>query len=115
MSAPTVALLVRTRGAGAADRLGNPTLTYADPVRVPGCLLAPSSTQDLGGVRAAGTEATMVAHLPRGISLDLRGALVSADGSEWMRVVGDPQAYPAGSLPDGWPWGTQAYLARWEG
>lgn len=113
MRAPTVTLHVRMRDASGTDRLGNEVVGYADPVSVPGCLWAPATSSDIAADRPAGASLTATAHFPRGWASRLRGALVSADGTEWLRVMGEPLDFPAGVV-DG-PWSCCVTLGRTDG
>ena len=113
MRPPTVTLLVRVRKAAATDRLGNEAVEYADAVVVPGCLWAPGTPADVGADRPEGVRVAATAHFPRGWDGYLRGALVSLDGTTWLRVVGEPMAYPAGAVPG--PWRTYVLLGATDG
>lgn len=95
MIVPTVALQVRVRRDAGKDRLGNAARAYAEPVAVPGCLWAPGTPADISSGRPEGAEVAATAHFPQGWAGYLRGALVSLDGKEWLRVVGEPHEYPA--------------------
>lgn len=106
-------LLVRVRSPTPTDRLGNEVVGYADAVAVPGCLWAPGRPADIGSERPDGVAVSATAHFPQGWSGSLRGALVSLDGKEWLRVVGDPVAYPTGAVRG--PWGTYVLLSRGDG
>lgn len=113
MYRPTVTLCVRRRATGRRDRFGNEVQTFAEPEAVAGCLFAPAGTADMGAARPDGVTVEAVAHFPRGYAGGLRGALVSADGSTWFEVVGDPVAYPPGTVRG--PWGITADLRRSDG
>lgn len=113
MRAPTVTLRVRPRAEAGTDRLGNEVVRYAEAVSVPGCLWAPGTPADLATDRPDGASVTATAHLPRGWAKYLRGALVSLDGTEWLRVLGEPMEYPASAAPG--PWGCYALLGRADG
>lgn len=104
-------LLVRLRAEAGRDALGDVTYSLGEPVAVPGCLWAPGTPQDLAADRPDGVEVTATAHFPRSWSGELRGALVSLDGDEWMRVVGDPRRYPVRAGR----WGTYVLLRRSDG
>lgn len=111
---PEVTLSVRLRSEGGTDRLGNETVSHADAVDVPGCLFAPGTPAELSGEdRPEGASVTATAHFPKGHGLDLRGALVSCGGSGWLSVVGEPMAYPDGTVPG--PWDTYVLLGRQDG
>lgn len=113
MRAPTVTLLVRPRAESGTDRLGNDVVRYADAVPAPGCLWAPGAPADLAADRPGGASVTATAHFPRGWAERLRGALVSADGAEWLRVLGEPKEFPEGSAVG--PWACYALLGREDG
>ena len=113
MRSPTTTLYVRERVPGARDRLGNEEPAWSEPRAVPGCLLAPADAADLGGDRPEGARAAARAHFPKGFSGDLRGALVSPGGGTWLRVVGEPSAYPDGAVRG--PWNMHVLLGRTDG
>ena len=113
MRYPTVTLWIRRRVDGGADRLGNPVEAWSDPARVPGCLLAAGTPRDIGDDRPEGTVASATAYFPESVGGSLKGALVSPDGEEWLRVVGDPAKEPAGVSR--LPWDRWALLERVDG
>lgn len=113
MRAPTVTLLVKLRKMGARDRLGNKTVSYAEPVPVPGCLFAPATTADLAVERPEGTKVTATAHFPKGYKEDLAHAKVSLDGEKWFDVVGEPVPFPDPAVRG--RWGMQVTLGRVNG
>lgn len=113
MRAPTVTLRVRPRTDSGTDRLGNEVISYADAISVPGCLWAPGTPADLATDRPEGASVTATAHLPRGWAKYLRGAIVSLDGTEWLRVLGEPREFPEGSAVG--PWGCYVLLGRADG
>lgn len=108
-----MALYVRRRAGGGADPFGAPAPGWGEPERVEGCLLAPGTPEGIGSDRPDGARIEATAHFPRGYSGALRGAQVSADGSRWLSVVGDPQPYPDGAVRG--PWVTMALLVATEG
>lgn len=112
MYSPAVALLVRRREEG-VDPFGAPCGGWGEPEEVPGCLFAPGAPEGLGEGRPEGARIDATAHFPRGYAGALRGAQVSADGSRWLSVVGDPVPYPPGAIRG--PWGTYALLTGTEG
>lgn len=113
MRAPTVSLLVRRRVAAAEDPFGDASSgEWGDPESVGGCLFAPGAPAGISADRPNGARVEATAYFPRGYARPLRGAQVSADGSTWLSVVGDPQR-----LPDAvrGRWLTYALLERTEG
>lgn len=114
MRMPTVTLQVRRRAAAAADPFGEErTGAWGEPESVLGCLFAPGAPQGIDSDRPNGARIEATAYFPRGYDGALRGAQVSADGRTWLSVVGDPQRYPAGTVPG--PWDVQALLETTEG
>ena len=95
-------LQVRTRKDAGKDRLGNAVVAYAEPVSVSGCLWAPGTPAELSADRPEGADVTATAHFPRGWAGYLRGALVSLDGTEWLKVIGEPHEYPASGCRSRW-------------
>lgn len=113
MRAPTVSLLVRRRVAAAEDPFGDASSgEWGEPESVGGCLFAPGAPAGISADRPNGARVEATAYFPRGYARPLRGAQVSADGSTWLSVVGDPQR-----LPDAvrGRWLTYALLERTEG
>lgn len=106
-------LRVRPRADSGTDRLGNDIVRYAAAVPAPGCLWAPGTPADLAADRPDGASVTATAHFPRGWAKCLRGALVSRDGAEWLRVLGEPMEFPEGVVPG--PWGCYVLLGRADG
>ena len=87
----TVTIQVATAG---TDDYNNPTLDWADPTEtsVPGCLLAPRSTDDLDGGQAARFDATLYA--PTGTTIGAQDRIV-VRGTVY-EVVGDPMDWTPG-------------------
>lgn len=108
MRVNTVSLYVRERVLGAKDRLGNAVTAYKDPIRVDGCLFAPTGAQDLGEERPNGAKCAYVAHFPKSATVNLAGALVSYDQKTWMHVVGEPMEFPHNCVKT--PWATKIVL-----
>lgn len=107
-------LYIRRREKAEADPFGEERVgDWGEPERVEGGLLAPGTPEGIGSDRPNGARVEATAHFPRGYSGALRGAQVSVDGSTWLSVVGDPQRYPAGSVPG--PWDVRVLLEATEG
>lgn len=118
MRRPTVTLLVRERSQAGRDTHGNPVASWSGPEPVPGCLWAPGTPAEEATSVPEGADVTATAHFPPGWARRLRGALVSLDGDEWLDVIGEPHAYPAGALggaTGSCPWDTYALLGRTDG
>ena len=92
---------VALRVDGGTDRLGNPTVAYADPVPVRNVLVAPATMDEVAATRPDGIVATYTLHFPRGYRADLRGAIVTVRGDEY-RVAGDPAPYTEADVPGEW-------------
>lgn len=101
---PTMTLFVKERTSSGADRFGNESFTYSEPISVPGCLFAPFQPKDLEISRPEGVEVTATAYFPRGWAKRLRRAQVSPDGERWFNVVGAPVDFPEQMIPKGWKW-----------
>ena len=113
MRSPTVTLLVRRRAETGTDPLGAPVWSWGEPEAVAGCLIAPGTPEGISASRPDGATVAATAHFPRGYSEELRGAQVSADGSSWLDVDGDPRPFPDGAVPG--RWATMVLLESTEG
>ena len=99
---PGVAVAVRFPAGGVADAHGNPSESWGDPVEVAGVLPYPSGTGDLGEERPDGVTVANPSIRPAvSEEITTESALVDYGGRTY-RVVGDPQPYPAGSVPGPW-------------
>lgn len=112
MRAPTVTLKVRRRVPKVSDPFGAPVSAWSDPDEVAGCLFAPGAPEGISADRPNGATVAATAHFPRGYSGTLRGAQVSADGTTWLSVIGDPVGFPD-AVPG--PWLTYVLLETTEG
>lgn len=99
---PTERVTVVLREPGDPDRFGVPTCTERR-IAVDGVLFAPASSADLDAARPDGTRCDAVFHFPEGCGLpeSIAGANIER-GDRSYRVVGDPVAFPAPSVPGPW-------------
>lgn len=90
------------RSSGGTDDMGNDTFSTSD-VSVANVLVAQSNTSDMTGEdRPYGDFTTIDLYLPKGTSLDLRGASVVVPRlgtSKVFDVIGDPEPYPSWLTP----------------
>lgn len=111
---PFTTLYVRRRKASEPDPFGESAVgDWGEPEEVPRCLFAPGAPQGIDADRPNGARIEATAYFPKGWAGELRGAKVSADGSKWLSVVGDPQRFPGGALRC--PWDVQVLLETTEG
>lgn len=89
---------------GEPDRLGNPSITYSEPVTVRNVLVAPSTTNDMEAARPEGVTVALTLHFPRTFSGSLRGCRVElpAPYLGTYRVIGDPRPYMDANCPTAW-------------
>lgn len=92
---------VAVKAEGAADRLGNPVDSWAEPVPVDNVLVVPSTADDQTVERPDGIVVTYTLHFPRGYSSALRGAKVTVRGDEFY-VSGSPAPYTEANVPGAW-------------
>lgn len=90
--------------AGATDRFGLPTETYATPETVDDVLVAPGAAADMEAARPDGVVVALTLHFPKGYTSSLRGCkvVVGAPYSGTYRVIGDPQPYMDENTPTRW-------------
>lgn len=112
---PSMALYVRLKKDEKPDRLGNMLYSYTAPQKIERCMFAPSDAQDTAQERPDGIQMLAVAYLPRGWAHVLRGALISTDGTLWLKVVGQPVEYPQEMLPNGFVYATRVWLGAYDG
>lgn len=83
------------------DELGAPVLEEI-PVAVPGCLVAPSNTDDItDSIRLHGRRAQYILAVPKGDTHDWTGKKVRFFGTDW-RVFGYPLEGIEENIPLSW-------------
>lgn len=105
---------VQLRQFGAVDAYGNPARVYAAPVTVENVLIGRCTPRaDETGAHPYAIEDGCVFCFPRDYTGDLRGALITRDGSTY-EVDGDPMEYTAANLPP-LPWNIKVEAVRRDG
>lgn len=92
---------VETPIEGTTDRLGNPVITWTEPVSVDNVLIAPASTDDMEAARVNGYTLALTLHFPKTWTASLQGCRITV-GGEVYRVVGDPHPYMDENTPTDW-------------
>ena len=90
--------------AGAADRLGNATITGVEREVVDNVLVAPGDTTESDASRPNSVTAALTLHFPKSYAASLRGCEVElpAPWGGTYRVIGDPMPYMSENTPGQW-------------
>lgn len=98
-------IVIMTPTYGAADALGNKTVTGYTSSTVDDAVIGPPSTADLEAGRPLGVTVAYTVHVPPAAPASLEGCLIQlpADyGGGTYRVVGAPGFYAEANMPPRW-------------
>lgn len=104
---------VRLRSFGQIDGLGNGAVVYSEPIEVDNVLVSKGTHAEYveaGGIYSDQSDIAFC--FPRGYTADLRGALITRDGTTY-EVVGDPSELTDANIPPAIEWNIRAGARRY--